>query len=58
MAGLYREGQLGEGLPSSGLEKFRVKSRVGKPYTVTGRNRGLLGEPGDQVHFDMNMHQH
>lgn len=31
MAGLYRDGQLGEGSPAPGLEKFRLGGRVCQP---------------------------
>jgi hypothetical protein len=34
LSGLYREGPLGEGQPTSGLEKFRVGDRVYQPLVV------------------------
>lgn len=33
--------------------KFRVRGWVCQPYPVTGRDWGMLGEPGGQLHSDM-----
>lgn len=51
MAELYREGQLGESSPTPGLEEVRVGSTVCQPHPVTGRDWGVLGEPGGQVYL-------
>ena len=31
---------------------FRVRGGVCQPSPVTGKDEGMLGEPGGQVHFD------
>lgn len=48
VAGLYKEGQLGEGQlsPGPGLEKFSVEDRnASHEYTVPCRDLGVLGDP-------------
>lgn len=48
--GLYREGQLGKGIPAPELEKFRIGGMVCQPHPVTGkkglRHSGTTWHPG------------
>lgn len=53
MPGFYREGPLGEGQPSLCDEEFKVGDRVCQSDPITGRDCGMLGEPGGQVHSDI-----
>lgn len=53
MIRLYREGQLGERQSAPDLEIFSIGDRVCQPNPITGKNWGMLGEPGIQVFFDM-----
>jgi hypothetical protein len=48
MSGLYREGQLREGQPSPWAGEFWVCL---EKDPVTGRDSGVLGEPGSQPMF-------
>lgn len=52
-AGFYREGQLEEGQPSLWAGDFSIVGRVCQPVPVTGRDWGMLGEPG--VCFDVHL---
>lgn len=56
-AGLYRKEQQGEGQlrPVPELEKFRVGGEgcASRKDPVTGRDRGMLGEPSGQLQLFM-----
>lgn len=53
MAGLYREKLLGIKIVSPWAGTFTVGGRVCQSSPVTGRDCGMLGEPGGLVCFDL-----
>lgn len=55
MAGLYREGLWRkEAEPWAGDARMGVRGMaICQSYPITGRDRGMLGEPGSRVHLDV-----